>query len=464
VDLKRFVDVLRSHWLVIVAAVVIFTGAAAAYVWHETPIYTARTQLFVSTPTQPGNLSLTYQGGLFSQQRVLSYSRIVSSPQVVRGVIQRLHLPMSVEQLQAAIHTSVPVDTVLIDVSVDDSSAHRATAIANEIGIRFPLFVNSLETPPGRDRTPVKVTVTSSAEVPASPSSPRKSLALAIAAVLGLAVGIAIATLRTLFDTRIRSASDASHLADAPVLGSVPNLGRRRKRSLAAVDVSSAASEAFRRLRTNLRPREGERKAFVVCSALPDEGKTLIVANLGITFAQAGYRVALVDGDLRRPRLATTLGLTPKVGLTDVLTRDTPLDSALQKWGEGMSLSLLASGTLPGNPSELLGSQAFVAVLAELEHRFDIVIVDSPALLLVTDAAILAQVTSRVVMVSRVNSTRAQQLTSAMEDLRVIDTRIVGVVLNRSRRSGPSPYRNGSVQAPSGREARTLQRLGRDHG
>ena len=452
-DLKRFVDVLRSHWLMIVVVVVLCTGAAGAFVWHQTPSYTARTQLFVSTPTTPGNLSLTYQGGLFSQQRVLSYARIVSSPRVARTVIDSLRLPMSVEQLQRAIHASVPVNTVLIDVTVDDRSPERAAAIAREIGVQFPRFVSSLETPPGRNVTPVKVSVTSPAEVPSTPSSPRRELALAIAAFVGLVLGIGIAILRSLFDTRIRSASDASYVAEAPVLGNVPNHRANVKGSLAAVDVSSAAGEAYRRLRTNLRVlgRDGGRKAFVVSSALPEEGKTVIVANLGIAFAQAGYHVALVDGDLRKPRLADTLGLSSKVGLTNVLTRGMPLDAALQRWGEGLTLSLLASGPLPDNPSELLGSPEFASVLGELERAYDIVIIDSPALLLVTDAAILAQVASRVLLVTRQNSTRADQLRSAVDDLRVIDTQILGVVLNRSRKGHASPYRSRADQTSSGR-------------
>jgi capsular exopolysaccharide synthesis family protein len=459
VELKRFVDVLRSHWLVVVIAVVACIASAGAFAWSRTPSYTARTQLFVSTPTGPENASLTYQGGLFSQQRVLSYSRIVSSPQVARGVINDLHLPMTVEQLQASVHASVPAGTVLIDVTVENSSPQRAAAIANAIGVRFPRLVTALETPPGRARTPVKVSVTSRAGVPTAPSSPRKQLDLAIGALLGLVLGIGIAALRSSFDTRIRSASDASYVAGAPVLGDVPNHGKPAKRPLAAMDVSSAASEAYRRLRTNLRVlgADGGHKAFVVSSALPEEGKTLIVANLGIAFAQAGYRVVLVDGDLRQPRLADTLGLSREVGLTDVLTRNVPIDAALQRWGEDLSLSVLASGRLPRNPSELLGSNAFAAVLGELEQRHDVVIVDSPAILLVTDAAILAQATSRVVLVTRLNSTSAEQLSSAVEDLRVIDAEIVGVVLNRSRRGSASTYRRHTGDIIGGRDIRALQ-------
>jgi succinoglycan biosynthesis transport protein ExoP len=436
VDLARFVHVLRLYWWIVVVTVVACVGAGALIVSLESPRYTASTQLFVSTPSAPGNLSSTYQGGLFSQQRVLSYSHVVSSPLVMREVIAHLALPMSVKDLQREITATVPVDTVLIDVSVVDRSPTRAAAIANAIGADFPGLAQSLETIPGR-QAPVKVTVTSSATVPTSPSSPRKKLDLVIAAFVGLALGIGITSLRWFFDTRIRSAADATSLADTPVLGRIPrHASRGRKRPLVATDALSPAGEAYRRLRTNLRvrPAHGEHNAVVVTSALPDEGTTSIVANLGIAFSQAGYSVALLDANLRNPGLAAVLGLSATPGLTNVLVDGMPIESAIQRWsGGGASVSLLASGPVPGNPSELLDSLGFISALRELERTHDVVIIDSPALLPVIDAAIIAQSTSQALLVARFGSTRTAQLDAAVEHLRAVDAHIVGVVLNRSR-------------------------------
>ncbi len=151
-DLARFVQVLRLYWWIVVASVIACVAIGALIVSLQSPRYTASTQLFVSTPSASGNLSSTYQGGLFSQQRVLSYSHVVSSPLVMRRVIARLNLPMSVKDLQREITATVPVDTVLIDVSVADRSPTRAAAIANAIGADFPGLVKSLEDGPREPR------------------------------------------------------------------------------------------------------------------------------------------------------------------------------------------------------------------------------------------------------------------------------------------------------------------------
>jgi polysaccharide biosynthesis transport protein len=442
VDLTRFVKVLRRSWLLVVLAVLACIGIGTLVVSRQTPSYTARMQLFVATPSTPDNLSSTYQGGLFAQQRVLSYSHIVSSPAVLTHVIAALRLPLSIEQLQREIRASVPINTVLIDVAVSDHSATRAARIANEIGVQFPGLVQSLETAPGR-QAPVRVSVTSPAAVPPSPSSPRKKVDLAIAAFIGLVLGVGISALRWFFDTRMRTASDASSLAGTAVVGSIPVHGKRfRRRPLVAADVGAAAGEPYRRLRTNLRVRgaHGGRKAFVVSSALPEDGKTLIVANLGIAFAQAGYRVALIDADLRKPGLADIFGLARAPGLTDVLTGDMPLSTVMQRWQDGTSLSLLASGPLPKNPTELLDSQGFASVLDELEYEYDLVIIDSPALLPVSDAAVIAQLTTHVLLVARLDVTRADQFDAAVAHLRAVNAQILGIVLNRSHSNTTTSY------------------------
>ena len=222
VDLKRFVDVLRSHWLTIVM-VVVRTGATGAFVWHQTPSYTARTQLFVSTPTAPGNLSLTYQGGLFSQQRVLSYSRIVSSPP---GRAYRDRKPSAAHERGAAAGSHPCFGSRRHGLDRRERRRSIAPACSRDRP-RDRGAIPSLrelvgDTSQGGS-TPVKVSVTSPAEIPTTPRRPGRGLALAIAAFLGLVLGIGIAILRSLFDTRIRSASDASYLAESPVLGNVPN-------------------------------------------------------------------------------------------------------------------------------------------------------------------------------------------------------------------------------------------------
>jgi succinoglycan biosynthesis transport protein ExoP len=433
-DLQQYVRVLRAHWLLIVASVLVCTVAAALLAWTRTPTYAARTQLFVSAPGIPADLSETYQGGLFSQQRVLSYAEIVPSPAVAQAVIRQLGLPESVAQLQGKIRASVPKDTVLINVTVKDRSPRRARAIANAVAEQFSSFVSTLETRQGDRNSPVKVSVTSQAQLPTNPVSPRKLVYLALGVLLGLVLGTGAAVLREAVDKRIRGEDDAAAAADAPVLGSIVEDPAADSRPLIVVnDPFSVQAEAYRRLRTNLRVLSVDHnlRSFVVSSAVASEGKTLIVANLGIAFAQAGYRVVLVDADLRWPKLAEVLGISTPVGLTNVLVDDMPVEAALQTWPDGLPLEVLGSGPKPPNPSELLGSQRFATLLDALTDRADVVILDVPALLPVTDAAIVARVTSGVILVTRVASTRMVQLETATESLRAVDEPVLGVVLNR---------------------------------
>jgi succinoglycan biosynthesis transport protein ExoP len=434
-DLEQYVRVLRAHGLLIVVSVLVCTVAAGVFAWTRTPIYAAETQLFVATGGAPADLSQTYQGGLFSQLRTQSYAEIVSSRAVAQAVIEQLDFPETVQHLQSEIHASVPTGTVLINVTVKDRSPRRAKAIADAVGEQFPTLVSALETPEAGRTSPVKVSVTNQAQLPTNPISPRKFRFLGLGGLLGLVLGIGGTVLREALDNRIRGEDDAAAIVGAPVLGSIAEDPDAESRPLiVANDPSSVRAEAYRRLRTNLRVVSVDRGAhsLVISSAVASEGKTLIVANLGIAFAQAGYRVVLVDADLRRPKLAEVLGLSSTVGLTNVLVDNLTVDVALQTWHhDGLPLEVLGSGPQPPNPSELLSSQRFATVLGVLTDRVDVVILDAPALLPVTDAAILARVTSGMILVARPASTRTDQLESATQSLRAVDEQALGVVLNR---------------------------------
>ncbi|MCA1721071.1 MAG: CpsD/CapB family tyrosine-protein kinase [Actinobacteria bacterium] len=203
----------------------------------------------------------------------------------------------------------------------------------------------------------------------------------------------------------------------------------------------AARAEAFRQLRTNLQFLEVDEpvRSFVITSSVPKEGKSTTACNLAITLAQAGVRTLLIEGDLRRPRIADYLGLEGAIGVTNVLIGQVPLQDALQPWGNG-TLSVLASGPLPPNPSELLASRGMHELLAEVEKSFDMVIIDAPPLLPVTDAAILSTMTGGALLGVRCRSTKRDQLRRAADALEAVDARVLGAVLNMVPRRGPDAY------------------------
>jgi polysaccharide biosynthesis transport protein len=251
--------------------------------------------------------------------------------------------------------------------------------------------------------------------------------------LLGLVIGVGAAVIREALSRRIRDTEDVVALTGLPVLGGIAERrGAKRAPLIMLNRPTSVRAEEYRRVRTNLDAliRENEMRSFVVSSAAPGEGKTLIAANLGVAFAQSGHRVVLVDADLRRPRLADAMGLAPGRGLSDVLEHSLPVEHALSSRPD-LPLEVLAAGTPPWNPSELLGSRRFAAVLDELSARADLVILDTPALLPTTDAAVVARLTAGAVLVARAGSTRSYQLLRAVESVVSVEARVLGVVINR---------------------------------
>jgi capsular exopolysaccharide synthesis family protein len=426
----------------IVAVLALVGGIVAlGYSWTMSPVYSATVQLFVSTTGSSADSSQLNQGGSFVQQRVKSYTDIVTSSPVTMAVIQSQQLPYTPEQLAANIQAESPLDTVLLEITVSDTSPERARDIANAIAVEFPRFVDRIETPAGATTSPVKVSVTQEAALPGQPVAPRTTLNLALGLVIGLALGVGVAVLQNNLDHTVRDKSAAAEAAGAAVLGVIADEPRLKNR-LIVDEKATPRAESFRQLRTNIRFLSIDRRlsSFVVTSSLPEEGKTTTTANLAIALAQSGQPVVLVDADLRRPTIADLFALSNGVGLTNVLLGDVPVNNALQHWRTDLPLYILAAGRNPPNPSELLGSARLAKIIESLEASGMTVIFDSPPLLPVTDAAIIARVTGGALVVTRIGSTRTDQLAAAVQTLRAVDANVLGVVANRVKKQKETAY------------------------
>ena len=429
----EYMRVIRAQWLVIVLLAAL--GGAAAFVYSEMqdPIYSSSVQLFVSTRVSDRDNNQLNQGGTFSQQRVKSYADIVNSPRVTKAIIDDLSLPYTPDEVGQNITTETPLDTVLLNITVTDTSPERARDIADRVAAELPKVIDEIETPPGQTTSPVKISVTREAALPTAPISPRTKLNLALGLVVGLALGIGLAVLRHAMDRTIRTKAEAVKVAGVPALGTVPDEPKVKSGPLIADDQATPRAEAFRQLRTNVRFLSVDHRltSFVVTGSLPDEGKTTTAANFAIALAQSGQAVVLVDADLRRPSIADVFALSNGVGLTNVLLGDVPVNRALQQWRDNLPLFILAAGPTPPNPSELLGSTRLAKMIASLESSGMTVIFDSPPLLPVTDAAIIARMTGGAVVVTRVGRTRTDQLAEAIEALRTAGATVLGIVANR---------------------------------
>jgi capsular exopolysaccharide synthesis family protein len=423
------VRLLRSRWLIICSAVIVAVAGAVALTLLTTPLYQASTRLFVST-TSDASAGEIYQGTLSSQQRVLSYTKLLTGESLAQRTIDKLGLNMSADTLRKRIRATSAPDTVLIDVALLDPSPAQARDIANGLSDEFVVMVSELETPPGGDKPAARVVVEQHASLPTSPVIPKTNRNIALGFALGLLLGIGLALLRDRVDNTVKDRQIIEGITGAGLVAEIPIDKHLKKHpTVPFANDRSAIAEAFREFRTNLQFLEVDDppRVLVVTSSLPSEGKSTTAINIALALAETEHNVVLVDGDMRRPRLGEYLDLIGSVGLSTVLAGRASLSEVLQET-RFPGLSVLTSGAVPPNPSELLASLAAKKVLSELRGGFDYVIVDSSPLLAVTDAAILAAESDGVLMIARFADTKREQLAHATGNLTRVGARVLGAV------------------------------------
>ncbi|WP_344737769.1 polysaccharide biosynthesis tyrosine autokinase [Microbacterium awajiense] len=300
--------------------------------------------------------------------------------------------------------------------------------------------------------SPVTIVTIGSASLPSSPIFPDTSTALIVGGLIGFGFGVAFALTRTASDRRIRAADDVEQKTGVPLVGAIPATeGMEGDNRLIGESTSKgkgkgsnfAVSEAMRSLRTNLQFMDVDNppRTIVVTSPLPGDGKSTIACNLAITLAVSGQPVVLVDGDLRRSAVAKTMGLPGGAGLTDVLSGRADLSDVLQRTPRAKNLYVLAAGSVPPNPSEVLGSERMRSLLVDLASHA-VVIIDAPPLLPVTDGAVLTHQADGALLVVGIGKTTYDLVEKALDTLQKASGRALGIVLNRvpTRGVDASPY------------------------
>jgi len=298
------------------------------------------------------------------------------------------------------------------------------------------------------------VSVINSAEVPSSPSSPNKPRALMLALIAGLGVGIAMAFTMEFLDNTLKNPEEAETYLRLPNLGVVPEFasvngksayaprelmnGRESTvlppgRELVTTHGSySRVGEAYRNLRTALLLSRagGPPKVTLITSAMSREGKTVTAVNTAVMLAQLGERVLLIDADLRRARCHRVLAVDNHLGLTEVLTGSRELHDMI-RLTEIENLYFLGSGSVPPNPTELLGSAKMIETLLQLREHYEYIVIDSAPVLPVSDSLVLAKLTDGVMIVANGSATPRQQVKTACARLEYARAKILGVVLNK---------------------------------
>ncbi|WP_249336187.1 polysaccharide biosynthesis tyrosine autokinase [Sinomonas gamaensis] len=447
--LADYLSVVRAYWLGIL--LFIAAATAAGYGWYlmQPRVYEAESNGIVLTGGSE-NLNLSLAGDNLSKSKAKSYKSLGDSVVVAERVVKALRLDVSAPAIAGTVRVVVPVDSPEIQVTASASDPVKAKDVADAWVTALAAQVYELEkstSSPGQEPA-TKVVPLAKAVVPGAPVSPNLKLALGVSAAGGLLLGLVYALVRNHLDRRIRGTGEVERRFRVPVVGTLPRdkrlLGSTRILDVSGHGAGHAMGEALRELRTNLHfiDVDNPPRILLVTSSLPSEGKSTVIGNLAATIAAAGEEVIVVDADLRRPTVHKVFGVAGEVGVTDVLTGRAALDDVLQPWGPMPHLKVLGAGRIPPNPSELLGSRAMQHLLAELSRRA-VVLIDTPPLLPVTDAAVLSRAADGTLVVARARKTTTDHLQRALGNLERVRGRVLGVILNCVPTKGPDTYSYG---------------------
>jgi receptor protein-tyrosine kinase len=420
------------------------------------PVYQAQVVVLVR-PAQPLASSDPTVAALSADQISSTYASLMTERPLLQSVIADLALNTRPDTLAQSIKVTPEAGTTIIDVSVQDTNASLARDVANRLVADFITEVKSMqqqETQLPNARTGDNLIVVSPAILPDKPVSPNKTLNVAIAFGAGLLLALGIAFLLDYLDQSIKSDEELTERLGLIAIGHIAFVppGKGKRAELVALDSQSSSAEAYKALRTSLlfSTLDQELKTVVITSSGPGEGKTRTAANLAVVLANAGHKTALIDADFRRPSQHKIFGRVRNVGLSNLILQDVAEDDAVVAVDQVSNLWLITSGPIPPNPSELLGSGRVKELMARLRSAFTYIILDTPPVNAVTDAAILASVADGTILVVEQGRTTFPALGHAKQLLDRVGAHTIGVVMNKVRASaGSYSYEYGYYGTPS---------------
>lgn len=452
----KFVRTLKKKWLVVVIAAVIGGLLGWGFSALQPRIYSSDATGIVVAGTNEST-ALASSADYVAKSKATQYQSLASSRNVAKKALEITGYDLTEDQALSMVSASVPLDTAQVKVTVRSTDPKAAQELADAwieaLTENVKQVENAGNSESGEYLAKESVITFASfvpANTPAAPISPNVKLLILLGTALGIFASLAYIAFAAVRDSRITSVDSLREVSDAAIIGTIPFSKSFADTRLIRADQVNAKTrrtdfrliEAFKELRTNLQfmnPDHPPRK-IVVTSSLPSDGKSTIADNLAIILSQSGNPVFLVDSDLRRPTVAKSFGIVGDVGVTDILIGKAEIDDVIQNSAEYPNLHILATGQLPPNPSELLTSDRFTAMIDELAAK-GMVIMDAPPLLPVTDSSILAAKFDGALVVVEAGGTKREEIEKALGNLDRVKGNLLGLVLNKVPTTGSEASR-----------------------
>ncbi len=490
-DLRYYLSLLLHWWWLIVLAAIIASGASYLISKRMTPFYQASTTVLVNAA--PASKVSDYNSVMMSEQLTSTYAQMMSKDAVLNLVAKQIGLSNPPDQMKKWITVTPVRDTQLIQIVVETTDPDLSAKIANSIVEVFAAQIQDIQTQrfsqskvaletqlsdyekqinqmtsdiiratttDEKDRLNEKITqyrgmysnllqsyeqirlseaqsVSTVVQVESAvanrvPVKPKVMQNTLLAAVVGILLAAGLIFVREAFDDTVKTPEDISRKFKLPVLGVIIHHPSDTDSPIAMTSPRSPVTEAYRTLRTNLGYTSVDRRlsTIMITSAEPGEGKSTITSNLGVVMAQNGKRVITLDCDLRHPCLHSYFGLSNRQGMSTLLSQNAEAITDICNPTKEKGLYIITTGPIPPNPAELMGSQKLQSILKWMKETTDVILIDTPPVLAVSDAVILAPSLDGVVLVVRPGKTRIGALKQAIEQLQLVNARILGVVLN----------------------------------
>jgi len=494
IDIKEYFYLFWSWaWLILLAGVVAGVAAYIISI-HITPVYEASTHLLVSAPSDISGVNLsalvttqtmtdTYSQMLLDRpvlQGVIDQLKLNTTPEELKKSI-KVDVVLNTQLLVITVDNTNPAraadiangmavifierigqlqsqrfaasrDGLAKQVSDmegqikdtdnqiayarDPSTLQQLQARLTQYQTIYSGLVTSYEQVRlAEEQTNTNVVVSEPANVPSIPVSPKTILNILLSLFAGMLLAAGVVFARDTFDDTIKNPEDIRKKFNLPILGVIDSHETTEGKPIALSEPRSPTAEAFRSLRTNITFMSAANvdaplRRILVTSAMPQDGKTTVASNLAVVLAQGDKKTLLIDADLRRPTVQMQFGLLNRIGLSDLFVRPLDASSSVIQSITVPGLSVITSGGLPPNPSELLTSKMMGQILDRLNQVFDLIVIDSPPVLTVTDAAALAPAMDGVILVVKPGTTKMSAFQQALEQLRGVGAHVLGVVLN----------------------------------
>lgn len=431
-------QIVRKHLASAIISFVVVFAAVAAVTFIMPPKYTATAEVFATYAGQSGETQTANDmssGANYLNIQIKTYPELVKTEAVLQPVIKDLGLDMTTTDLAGVVTATNPTNTFMVDISAEVGDPQQAADIANSVAKNLSDQISSDLYNSSSSGSPIKLTVVQKAQTPTGQSSPNIPLYLAVGLILGLIVGIGVALLKDILNTKVDSTDDVRELTHASSLGTVPQAAiLDDSRPVVVAQPAGSEAEEFRRIRTNLSfltttATQGHGRLLVITSTDPSEGKTTVSSNVAVALAEEGKSVLLVDADLRHPSVAHKLGIEGHVGLSHVLSRQASPADVIQKYWKP-NLHIMPAGKRPANASILLNSDLMKEMVEQALTQYDYVIIDTAPLSVASDATVFGRMAGGLVLVTGKGIVEKKELRSTATALQTAEVPILGFIFN----------------------------------